>query len=964
MMNSLPKDTVTSTKCYSTLIDVNDPKIIVSPRAESTPGARKRRMMEQPSSNTSKTPRKDPAITRVTNKVPDKIKYEKNNEIMQKPPMHPDLPRKRILELSKRDDSTRLRKTIQWLENGAKKLRDDLAEVRSELHEERHATRVLKKKIFDSVLNAHIDKSIIADIKIKLSDVMRNSSAQIPMNDRRADSSINKNHKREILEARKKIVEANEKMKNLKTHSIDSGGFSSLKRRKIDKPDFKRVDSEIQSLRQINKQDRNNFQMKKLQDSEKNLQIRLEPCIEKKFHRGENLQDEQFKKECEIERLRELAVEQQEVIEYLRQALKERERKLDQLSNKKRKEEFYKQWLELEPVAEVDDEDQYEEDDSALSSTPSSLSPQPCSQYQKNSLTRDSYENIIIELEELQTKYIEEKQELLHAKSQVKDLEKALLQETRGSQNNRRALNDKLKRAEERELSLLDELSDMREQNELLEFRILELEETGSRETPDTADSGIVSPELIYKIHQTNQNNKQQQQQQQQHHQQQQQRAIATVIPYNNNNDSDNYNINNSNNNNDIDDNNNHMEKLLFTSSKKSPLSLQESGIFDDDDVDDDDDYDGHIEFINCGTQTETPSCELLQEVERLQQLRERIQERAVKVPVQVDNTLEIIEDNNKILFYKEKIKELEERLEIYEVTDVERSRENKISKQRENDLLDENYRLTEKLHLLENKIHNYEKLDNNNNNNKENFIDKFFDTRDIGTCTDDNIKMDNCLNCQILKKDYYDIVQKFSQIEYLYRKKYMNLKNKEIAFANILKEIDNIWCQREVNYNTKLKKNQDVVVVDNIERMNLIKKIDEFEKISQFMDIDEIFEMKSFSKHAPPSLTDDVQNNISNNQVINVTNDLVSQVPCNNVDGVVQPQKINQMDNYNIENSIIKTSETKALEKVRKRWKCRSEREGWAMKVSKKFQDNNRNSRRSIDKHRLSLRIYTEICV
>ena len=104
---------------------------------------------------------------------------------------------------------------------------------------------------------------------------------------------------------------------------------------------------------------------------------------------------------------------------------------MDQLSNKKRKEEFYKQWLELEPVAEVDDEEENEEGDSALSSAPSSLSPQPggCGQWQANGVTREAYESVLLEVEELQTKLLEEQRELTHAKSQVRELEKALLQE-------------------------------------------------------------------------------------------------------------------------------------------------------------------------------------------------------------------------------------------------------------------------------------------------------------------------------------------------------------------------------------------------------------------------------------------------------------------------------------------------------------------------------------------------------
>lgn len=50
----------------------------------------------------------------------------------------------------------------------------------------------------------------------------------------------------------------------------------------------------------------------------------------------------------------------------------------------------------------------------------------------------------------------------------------------------------------------------------------------------------------------------------------------------------------------------------------------------------------------------------------------------------------------------------------------------------------------------------------------------------------------------------------------------------------------------------------------------------------------------------------------------------------------------------------------------IRKRWKCRSEREGWAMKVSKLYQDKNNlcivKRKSIIDKHHLIL--YPEISV
>lgn len=112
---------------------------------------------------------------------------------------------------------------------------------------------------------------------------------------------------------------------------------------------------------------------------------------------------------------------------------KERERKLEQLSNKKKKEEFYKQWLELEPVAEVEDEEDHEDNDSALSSAPSSMSPQPggYGQWQGTGVTREAYEAVLVEIEELQSKLLREQRELSRAKTHICDLEKALLQEVK-----------------------------------------------------------------------------------------------------------------------------------------------------------------------------------------------------------------------------------------------------------------------------------------------------------------------------------------------------------------------------------------------------------------------------------------------------------------------------------------------------------------------------------------------------
>lgn len=178
-------------------------------------------------------------------------------------------------------------------------------------------------------------------------------------------------------------------------------------------------------------------------------------------------------------------------------------------------------------------------------------------------------------------------------------------------------------------------------------------------------------------------------------------RAVATVIPYTNNAT---------------------MNSTKSTSpvlSRKPPLTLQESGIFEEEEeeggekeYEDEDERD--VEFASRGTQTEVPSGELLQEVQRLQELRARIQERAAKITTPVFHPF----DSSKICFdvsamdsivqmtsYQERVRDLEERLEMYEEAERSREREKRLSKQREEELLDENYRLTERIYWFENEL-------------------------------------------------------------------------------------------------------------------------------------------------------------------------------------------------------------------------------------------------------------------
>ncbi|XP_015186010.1 PREDICTED: janus kinase and microtubule-interacting protein 3 [Polistes dominula] len=744
-----------------------------------------------------------------------------------------------------KDEYSRLRKTIQWLEEGARRLREDLANARTELHEERRAAKLVKREIETAIREAKATEAtkyqlIISELKTRLSrgssaesnctSPLPSSSSSLPSSSSSSKVDLVKedNRKREISAMKKRLVESENTIRKLKLDSLNlQQGKVAAHPCKLDGStcaEVRRLQNEIHALRANNDkletklriatdaekaraaelriqhenheaelaalrkslrsetikmmdemrgksreieklskllqtensrkqrkmhQKDESSSMRKLQDSEKNGPIRSTSRGEKKFlvedHHtlGTYIREvgcDRAIEEIEVERLRELALEQQEVIEILRQTVKEKERKLEQLSNKKRKEEFYRQWLELEPVAEVDDEEDHEEGDSALSSAPSSLSPQPggCGQWQGSGVTREAYEAVLIEIEELQSKLLDERQELSRAKTEVLDLEKALLQETRCSNRNKQLeeLNEKLRATEEREANLLVELSELREQNELLEFRLLELEESTTRkENPDhAADSGIVSPELLHPS-------------KDQVISKQRNRAVATVIPYTNNN---NYTTTTT------------TTRTISPVPRKAPLSLQESGIFEEEDEE------GlEVELASKGTQTEIPSGELLQEVQRLQELRARIQERAAKVTNTATTICSIdtskacpaldtdVDSIVQLSSYQDRIRDLEDRLEAYEEAEERQTEERRVTKQREEELLDENYRLTERVYWLENKLHNVEELIENRSRSRSN------DRRIIRDDNEyDKMENDKQCDCQVFQ-NYQEVQRK-----------------------------------------------------------------------------------------------------------------------------------------------------------------------------------------------------------
>lgn len=71
-----------------------------------------------------------------------------------------------------RSDADRLRKTIQWLEEGARRLREDLANVRTELHEQRRAAKIAKREFETALREARFAEAakyqpIIAELKTR-----------------------------------------------------------------------------------------------------------------------------------------------------------------------------------------------------------------------------------------------------------------------------------------------------------------------------------------------------------------------------------------------------------------------------------------------------------------------------------------------------------------------------------------------------------------------------------------------------------------------------------------------------------------------------------------------------------------------------------------------------------------------------------------------------------------------------
>ncbi|XP_055908249.1 restin homolog isoform X2 [Eupeodes corollae] len=179
------------------------------------------------------------------------------------------------------------------------------------------------------------------------------------------------------------------------------------------------------------------------------------------------------------------------------------------------------------------DHHQNSDSDSALSSAPPSISPQPPANGMEpadiwqtiRNYTKD-IEKVQNDLESIQKENQTLQHELNLAKEQIFESEKTAIEATNNLKNQQKLL-ERIKQLEQKEIELQDETHELREQNELLEFRILELEESNdkwslqSNTTPnsknvwnnvggkesdeaiiftDRSDSGVTSPHSHHHI--------------------------------------------------------------------------------------------------------------------------------------------------------------------------------------------------------------------------------------------------------------------------------------------------------------------------------------------------------------------------------------------------------------------------------------------------------------------------------
>nr|CAD7198093.1 unnamed protein product [Timema douglasi] len=207
----------------------------------------------------------------------------------------------------------------------------------------------------------------------------------------------------------------------------------------------------------------------------------------------------------ELETLRQQLQDREQEIAQLRQATKDKDHKLEQLTSRYRREQmrhyYRQQFMELEPVLEEDSEAEEGSPDSSPSNSPS---PGLGNMWNK-SPTPNYHEELYLELlkEHTELQHAFQRSQLDHrlmerldhelvlASAQNKELKKALKQAVAGKTAKVNSkMSAQVQECQAREAALQTENLELREQNELLEFRILELENLSARGSVlDTCDA-------------------------------------------------------------------------------------------------------------------------------------------------------------------------------------------------------------------------------------------------------------------------------------------------------------------------------------------------------------------------------------------------------------------------------------------------------------------------------------------
>lgn len=211
-----------------------------------------------------------------TTSWPLRSKRKKHENLDQTNFQNTEIAKKLVLESRKKDEGARLRKTIQWLDEGARRLREDLANVRMELHEERRAAKIAKREADSALRDAKTSEAakyqlIIADLKNRyisndaIQTIYKNTTNFIhrlsrsmasespnrtssPLPSSKAELVKNENHRRELLVMKRRLTEAETTIKRLKWGTLNQQSKQNCRKGTVCL-ELGRLETEIRTLR-------------------------------------------------------------------------------------------------------------------------------------------------------------------------------------------------------------------------------------------------------------------------------------------------------------------------------------------------------------------------------------------------------------------------------------------------------------------------------------------------------------------------------------------------------------------------------------------------------------------------------------------------------------------------------------------------------------------------------------------